>query len=127
MSEVKVLDNGNVLVTVPISLRFRAGRKRLIFQGNDSLEIDLLAMNLARAFRWQALIDSGAYRNMGDLAAAIGKDPAFVARMLRLTLPAPEIVHAILAGTLQRSLPLEKLRKEMPIRWEDQKKLFGVE
>ena len=85
------------------------------------------SMNLARAFRWQALIDSGTYRNIVDLAATVGKDPAFVARTIRLTLLAPEIVHAILAGTLQRSVPLEKLRKEMPIRWEDQKKLFGVE
>jgi len=127
MSEVKVLDNGNILVTVPISLRFRSGRKRVIFAENDTLGIDPLVMNLARAFRWQALIDSGAYRNMGDLAAAIGKDPAFVARMLRLTLLAPEIVHAILAGTLQKSIPMEKLCKEMPPRWEDQMKLFGIE
>ena len=64
---------------------------------------------------------------LGDLATAIGKDPAFVARMLRLTLLAPEIVHAILAGTLQKSIPMEKLCKEMPVRWEDQKKLFGIE
>ena len=127
MSEVKVLDNGNVLVTVPVSLRFRAGRKRLIFQENDSLEIDPLARNLARAYRWQALIDSGTYSNTVELADAIGKDPAYVSRLIRLTLLAPEIVHAILAGTLQRSVPLEKLRKEMPIRWEDQKTLFGVE
>ena len=126
MSEVKVLDNGNVLVTVPVSFRFRSGRKRLIFPQNDTLGIDPLVKNLARAFRWQSLIDSGAYRNMGDLAAAIGKDPAFVARMLRLTLLAPEIVHAILAGTLQKSIPMEKLCKEMPVHWEDQKKLFGI-
>ena len=124
MSEVKVLDNGNVLVTFPISLRFRAGRRRVIFQGNDSLEIDPMVINLARAFRWQTLIDSGIYRNMGDLAAAIGKDPAFVARTIRLTLLAPEIIHEILAGTLKKSIPLENLRKEVPIRWEDQKKLF---
>ncbi len=127
MSEVKVLDNGNILVTVPISLRFRSGRKRVIFQENDTPEIDPLVMNLARAFRWQALIDSGTYRNTVDLAEAIGKDPAFVARMIRLTLLAPEIVHAILAGTMQRSIPMEQLRKEMPVRWEVQKKLFGVE
>ena len=86
-----------------------------------------LAVDLARAFRWQALIDSGTYSNTIELADAIGKDPAYVSRLTRLTLLAPEIVHAILAGTLQRSVPLEKLRKEMPIRWEDQKKLFGVE
>ena len=127
MSEVKVLDNGNVLLTVPISLRFRSGRKRVIFPENDTPEIDPMVMNLARAFRWQALIDSGTYSNTTELAEATGKDPAYISRIIRLTLLAPEIVHAILAGTLQRSVPLEKLRKEMPIRWEDQKKLFGVE
>ncbi len=127
MSEVKVLDNGNILVTAPISFRFRSGRKRVIFPENDTIGIDPLVMNLARAFRWQALIDSGIYRNIADLAAAAGKDPAFVARMIRLTLLAPEIVHAILAGSLQKSIPMEKLSKEMPSRWEDQKKLFGIE
>ena len=127
MDKIKVLDNGNVLVTIPISFRFRAGRKRLIFQENDSLEIDPLAMNLARAFRWQSQIDSGTYRNTGDLAEAIGIDPAFVARMIRLTLLAPEIVHAILAGTLRKSIPMDKLSKTMPERWADQKKLFGFE
>ena len=126
MSEVKVLDNGNVLVTVPISLRFRSGRKRVIFQENDTPEIDPLVMNLARAFRWQALIDSGTYRNTVDLAEAIGKDPAFVARMIRLTLLAPEIVHAIIAGSLQKSILMDKLSKTMPERWADQKKLFGI-
>ena len=63
-------------------------------------------MNLARAFRWQALIDSGTYRNTVELAVAIGKDPAFVARMIRLTSLAPEIVYAIPAGTLRKSIPI---------------------
>ena len=127
MSEIKVLDNGNVLVTFPISLRFRSGRRRVIFSENDTLGIDPLVMNLARAFRWQALIDSGTYSNMIELAKAIGKDHAYVARTVRLTLLSPEIVHAILAGTLRKSIPMETLRKEMPVRWEDQKKLFGIE
>jgi len=127
MSEIKVLDSGNVLVTIPISLRLRAGRRRVIYQGNDSPELDPLVINLARAFRWQALIDSGVYENVSDLARAIGKDHAFVARTIRMTLLAPEIVHAILAGTLKKSIPMELLRKEMPILWEDQKKQFGID
>ena len=126
MSEVKVLDNGNVLVTVPISLRFRSGRKRVIFSGNDSVTVDPLVMNLARAFRWQELIDSGVYRNAGELASVTGKDTSYVARILRLTLLSPEIVHAALTGTLERSIPLETLKKELPSRWEEQKKLFGI-
>ena len=127
MSEVKVLDNGNVLVTIPISFRFRSGRKRVIFPENDTPEIDPMVMNLARAVRWQALIDSGTYSNTVELADAIGKDPAYVSRLIRLTLLAPEIVHAILAGTLRKSVSMETLRKELPVRWADQKKLFGVE
>ena len=126
MSEVKVLDNGNVLVTVPISLRFRSGRKRVVFPENDAVEVDPLVMNLARAFRWQELIDSGVYRNAGELASVTGKDPSYVARILRLALLSPEIVHAALTGTLERSIPLETLKKELPPRWEEQKKLFGI-
>ena len=44
-----------------------------------------------------------------------------------LKLLAPEIVHAILAGTLQKSIPINMLSKTMPERWADQKKLFGFE
>ena len=64
------LDNGNVLLTVPISLRFRAGQKRVIFPENDTPEIDPMVMNLARAFRWQTLIDSGTYSHTVELAEA---------------------------------------------------------
>ena len=127
MSEIKVLENGNVLVTVPITLRFRSGRKRVVFPENDAIEVDPLVMNTARAFRWQKPIDSGVYRNAGELAKAIGKDHAFVPRTTRLTLLAPEIIHAILSGSLQRNIPIENFRQEMPTRWEDQKKLFGFE
>ena len=127
MSKIKVLDNGNVLLTVPITLRFCSGRKRVVFPENDAVEVDPLVMNIAREFRWQKLIDSGVYRNANELAKAIDKNHAFVARTTRLTQLAPEIVHAILAGTLKRNIPIENFRKEMPIRWEDQKKLFDFE
>ena len=43
------------------------------------------------------------------------------------TLLAPEIVHAIIAGSLQKSIPINMLSKTMPERWADQKKLFGFE
>ena len=46
---------------------------------------------------------------------------------LRLTLLAPEIVHAILAGTLEKSIPQRKFRQEFPVRWSEQKRFFGIE
>ena len=99
----------------------------MIFKENDSPEIDPLVMHIVRAFRWQALIDTGVYQNTIDLAKAIGKDKALVSRTLRLTLLAPEIVHAILAGTLEKSIHQRKFRQEFPVRWSEQKKFFGIE
>ena len=124
MIDVEVLKNGNVKLSIPMSFRNCSGRKRIITPETEQSLAEPLLINLARAFRWQKLIDSGVYRNAVELAKAIGKDHAFVARTTRLTLLAPEIVHAILAGTLKRNIPIENFRKEMPIRWEDQKKLF---
>ena len=51
MSEVKVLDNGNVLVTVPISLCFRSGRKRVIFSENDSPCFSIKTISAADPFQ----------------------------------------------------------------------------
>jgi hypothetical protein len=61
------------------------------------------------------------------MANAIGKDYAYVARVLRLTLLAPEIVHAVLTGTLPEGIGVENLRQSLPILWSEQKKLLNME
>ena len=88
---------------------------------------DPLIINLARAFRWQALIDKGRFSNVQELARGVGKDQAYVARVLRLTLLAPEIVHAALTGTLPEGIGVENLRQSQPVLWSEQKKLIGME
>ena len=101
-------------------------RKRIIVSDDSEKLVDPLVLNLARAFRWQELIDSGTYSNAIELARAVGKDTAYVARTVRLTLLAPEIIHAILHGTLKKSISMETLRKSWPENWEEQKKYFGL-
>ena len=63
---------------------------------------------LARAFRWRKLLDAGVYATLEDLAKAKGVN-AYVSRILRLTLLAPEIVEAILAGRQPAGLQLDDL------------------
>ena len=46
--------------------------------------------------------NSGKFSNVHELARAIGKDDGYVSRIIRLTLLFPEIIHAIIAGTLER-------------------------
>ena len=84
-------------------------------------------INIARAFRWQALIDKGKFSNVHELARAIGKDEAYVSRIIRLTLLAPKIINAILTGNLNKSIRTENLKQSLPTLWEDQKKMFGIE
>ena len=126
MTKIEILENGNVKLTIPMSFRHCAGRKRIIVPDDSEKLVDPLVLNLARAFRWQELIDSGTYSNAIELARTVGKDTAYVARTIRLTLLAPEIIHAILHGTLKKSISMETLRKSWPENWEEQKKYFGL-
>jgi hypothetical protein len=65
------------------------------------------------------------------LAKDVGWDRTYVGRMLRLrpaklqrsslTRLAPDIIEAILRGDEPDGLSLEKLRKNLPVRWEEQR------
>ena len=108
-----------------MAFRSCAGRKRIVTTDSEMTFTDPMITNIARAFRWQALIDSGKFSNVHELARAIGKDDGYVSRIIRLTLLSPEIIHAIIAGTLD--IGIEQLKQAMPLMWEDQKKMFGME
>ena len=127
MNKVEVLENGNVKITIPMSFRNCSGRKRIVTQELNSNFNKPIITNLARAFRWQALIDSGKFSNVHELARALGKDDGYVSRIIRLTLLSPEIIHAIIAGTLEKDIGIEQLKQAMPLMWDDQKKMFGME
>ena len=104
-----------------------AGRKRIVTQELNSNFNEPIITNLARAFCRQALIDSGKFSNVHELAGAIGKDDGYISRIIRLTLLSPEIIHAIIAGTLEKDIGIEQLKQAMPLMWDDQKKMFGME
>jgi hypothetical protein len=44
--------------------------------------------------------------------------------MLRLTSLAPDIIEAILRADEPDSLSLEKLRKTLPVQWDEQKGMY---
>ena len=127
MNKVEVLENGNVKISIPMSFRSCAGRKRIVTTDSEMTFTDPMITNIARAFRWQALIDSGKFSNVHELARAIGKDDGYVSRIIRLTLLSPEIIHAIIAGTLEKDTGIEQLKQAMPLMWDDQKKMFDIE
>jgi hypothetical protein len=85
-----------------------------------------LVTALVRAFYWQSLLDAGKIDTVSDLAHANRLNPSYVARMLRLTLLAPDIVEAILDGKQPSTMQLHPLsRTRLPSRWKMQRKTWG--
>ncbi len=72
---------------------------------------------LARAFRWQKMLEHGAFATISELAAHEGIAASYLSRTLRLAQLAPEIVEAILNGRQPADLTLEALRKPLPSEW----------
>ena len=80
----------------------------------------VLMKALARAWRWQKLLDRGAYGSATEIAEAERISKSYVSRILRLALLAPVIVEATLAGRTDQALMLEKLEEPLPASWEEQ-------
>ena len=76
---------------------------------------------LARAHRWRRLLEGGRYRSVRELAAAEGVDRGYVARMLQLTLLAPDVVEAILDGRQLHVSGCVAAVNRLPSAWTDQR------
>jgi hypothetical protein len=126
MPDVKVLANGNVLVSIPITLRESAGRKQIITdQKKFKAENDPIVLNIARGFYWQEMIDSGKITNIRELAKIMNVNESYVGRTIRLTMLSPEIIHRAIRGTLPEDISLAKLYK-LPDRWNEQLMQLGI-
>ena len=68
-----------------------------------------LAKALARAWRWQRMLDDGVYASVSEIGEAENISKSYVSRILRLALLAPDIIEAILAGPAGPALMLGQL------------------
>ena len=120
----RILENGNIEVTIPVVLHGISGRRKIIQPDTVADGSEPLALALARAFRWQQYIDDGKFKNIAELARNIGQDEAVVARTLRLRLLSPTIVHRIIKGEIPNGLTLTALRAPLPDIWTEQEQKF---
>ena len=132
---------GRMFIVIPMQFKRRGGRKEIILlrpagyggqvvprgvkngtpvvAENPAVQKPL-AVAVARAHRWQALLDQGRYRSISDLADAAGLDRSYVRRLVNLTLLSPDLVRAILDGSEPSGLSITKLMEGVPERWEEQ-------
>jgi hypothetical protein len=117
-----------VSIEVPMSFKKRGGQKIIVLpdgsHGNPVPQATIdntMIKALARAFRWQKLIEDGTYSCLRDLAKVERIGPSFVSRIYRLVLLAPDTVEAILEGRQPAHLTLKDLMDPFPVEWAKQR------
>ena len=112
-----------VTIHVPLRLLKRGGRKEMQLPEGASTPRrpdDALVKALARAIRWKRMLDSGEFASISELAEMEGIAFTYMARLLRLTLLAPDIVEAILDGRQRPELTLARVLEPFPVEWSRQ-------
>ena len=122
--------DGRLIIHIPMQFRRRGGRKEIVVPagsgGRRHGQTPLckpLAVAIARAHRWQEQLRRGRYKSISELAEAVGTDHGYVRRLLNLTLLAPDIIEAILAGNEPSGLSLQRLTRGMPVGWDEQRRV----
>jgi hypothetical protein len=109
----------------------RGGRKRILAPDGSELAPSskpqpdgTLVKALARAWRWQRMLDEGVYATVSEIGDAENISKSYVSRILRLALLAPDIIEAILSGNAGQSAMLESLERPLPASWEEQRRVL---
>ena len=79
---------------------------------------ETLIRALARAHRWNRMLEARKCRSIAKIAEAEKIGRSFVSWLLDLTLLAPDIQEAILEGRQTKGMQLEALTRAMPEAWE---------
>jgi hypothetical protein len=80
-----------------------------------------LVKALARAFRYQKLLDEGRYASINEIAAAERIERGYLGTLLQLKLLVPDIVEAILNVQQPADLTLPRLMRPFPTAWPEQR------
>jgi site-specific DNA recombinase len=106
------------------------GEVRLIVPTDSANEspsrpVPSLIKAVARAHRWPEQIIHGELKGRHSIAQRTGLDERYVGRVLQCALLAPDIVEAILDGHQPADLGVEKLLKDLPLDWAEQRRVLG--
>jgi hypothetical protein len=125
-------DGCYVDVFVPIAFKRLGGRKVIItpdgapaLPERSTAADTTLTKALARAWRWQKLLDDSVYGSLAEISDKEGINCSYMSRTIRLSLLAPDIVEAILDGKQPATMRLADLEAPFPVDWQEQRIVFG--
>jgi hypothetical protein len=123
------LDGDTLVVRIPMRFQRRGGRKRIVAPDGTAIVPSskpqpdgTLVKALARAWRWQRILDDGVYASVSEIGDAENISKSYVSRILQLALLAPDVVEKALEGSSGLYLCLEALRASIPLAWDEQRR-----
>jgi hypothetical protein len=118
-----------LVVRIPMRFQRRGGRKRIVAPDGSELAPatepqpdGTLIKALARAWRWQRMLEEGRFASVRELAEAERVNLSYISRILRLTLLAPDIVERVRDGG--PTAGLARLLEPFAVEWEKQREQF---
>ena len=132
MSQIRIADDGDIIINVPMSLRAVSGRKQIITPGpadhvgNPRLtESNAAVKAIARAYSWQKMLDEGTVSSATEIAERLDVDLSYVTRILRLVNLSPKIIRRLISDDIPDKISLGVLTsKVLASSWEEQEKQF---
>jgi len=128
-----MMDGEVISIEIPMTFKKRGWRKIIVLPDGShghplpAATIDnAMVKAIARAFRWQRLLENGTYGCLDEIAKAERIGPSFLSRIIRLASLAPDIVDVILDGRQAAQLTLKDLMCPFPVEWERQRDKFTL-
>lgn len=115
----------HITVRVRLAIRRRPGHRMVVTPVQEGMTAvatradPALVKALARAFRYQHLLDEGRYASISEMAEGEKLEREYLGSLLRLTLLAPAIVEAILDGRQPEGGDLPRLLEPFPMCWSE--------
>jgi hypothetical protein len=115
-------DGETITIHIPMTFKKRGGRKQIVTpdgaQWAPRPRVDSAMIKaLARAFRWQRMLDAGVCANIKELAKRERVNRGYMCQMLRLTLLSPDFVEVILDGRQRPEVTLARVLAPFPLEW----------
>lgn len=133
MEESGVMGTDVISIEIPMAFKKRGGRKVIVLPDGShghpvpAATIDnTMIKSIARAFRWQKLLENGTYTCLDDIARSEKIGASFVSRYYRLVLLAPDIIEAILDGRQPAQMTVKELLLPFPVEWDRQRRQLSI-
>ncbi len=115
----------SVTVSVPLSVRRRNGRPRIVLPDSadapdgDKARVTLLQA-IARAWHWRRQMESGEAATLSDIAAAEKVTRPFVSRVIRLAFLSPSAMEQLVTGARELEIAVYDLAATALVPWAEQ-------